>query len=288
MAEPAELLAAVEARLRPVASAGRGPGVRVLVTAGGTREPIDSVRFIGNRSSGRMGFALAAAGRAPRGARSRVVPPTSRSRRRPGVEVVPVRDRRGAAAPPASARFDACDVLLMAAAVADFRPRQPGRPTSSRRTRGAADDRARADRGRAQRAGRTPAARPGAGRLRRRARRPARSPTARAKLERKRLDAIVVNDVSQPGIGFDAPDNEVTMITAGGARAPVAAGRGRTTIADGVLDEVQQLRAQGEESDGAVRADPDSRRRSLRRSPPSRRRAAGEHRPRPSRSGRRR
>ena len=59
LAEPAELLAACEALLRP-ASAGSWAGLRVLVTAGGTREPIDSVRYIGNRSSGRMGFALAA------------------------------------------------------------------------------------------------------------------------------------------------------------------------------------------------------------------------------------
>ena len=93
----------------------------MLVTAGGTREPIDAVRFVGNRSSGRMGFALAEEAQR-RGANVTVVAANVSLPRTAGIEYVDV----GTAAELAdacAARFDACDVLLMAAAVADYRPR---------------------------------------------------------------------------------------------------------------------------------------------------------------------
>ena len=78
---------------------------------------------------------------------------------------------------------------------------------------------------------------------------------ARGKLERKGLDAIVVNDISQQGIGFDAPENEVTILTATGSeRHLVRAGKGE--IADGILDEVEKLLAK-ESDDRAARADAD-------------------------------
>src|ERR1700757_1736302 len=118
--EPAALLEACERLLTPRSLAG----VRVLITAGGTREPIDSVRFIGNRSSGRMGFAIAAAA-ARRGADVTLIAanagslPTPRSTRRLNVQT-------------AAEMYDACtqefpasDVLIMSAAVADFRPAAP-------------------------------------------------------------------------------------------------------------------------------------------------------------------
>ena len=100
----------------------RSPGARVLVTAGGTREPIDPVRFVGNRSSGKMGHAVADAARRP-GRRGR-----ARHHRRPAGR----RRRRGRARsrPPSEMRdavlgrvADAADVVVMAAAVADFRPK---------------------------------------------------------------------------------------------------------------------------------------------------------------------
>ena len=115
--EPPELLAAVEARC---ARGGELDGANVLVTAGGTREPIDSVRFVGNRSSGRMGFALAEEAQR-RGAKVTVVAANVSIPRAAGHRI----RRRGTAAELADAcaeRFDACDVLLMAAAVADYRP----------------------------------------------------------------------------------------------------------------------------------------------------------------------
>ena len=130
--EPPELLAAVERALAHGAG-GALDGLKVLVTAGGTREPIDAVRFVGNRSSGRMGFALAEAA-ARRGAAVTVVAANvalPRDARR--------RVRRRRAPPPSSPsraaqRFPDADVLLMAAAVADYRPPSTRTPASSRRT----------------------------------------------------------------------------------------------------------------------------------------------------------
>ncbi len=245
MSEPAELLAAVQARLAagdPVPDAS-WLGVRVLVTAGGTREPIDSVRFISNRSSGRMGLALAARA-AARGAEVTLVAANVALQTPPGVRVVAVSTAAELAA--ASEReFPAADVLLMAAAVADFRPVNPAdhklkknagpptievEPTVDVLTALAA----------ARRPGQVLvgfAAEHGDAAL----------AHAREKLERKRVDAIVVNDVSQPGIGFDTPDNEVTIVTAGAERLLRKAGK--DAIADGVLDEVQQLLTSVKESD---------------------------------------
>jgi phosphopantothenoylcysteine decarboxylase/phosphopantothenate--cysteine ligase len=256
MSEPAELLAAVEARLAEGAAGLRRPwfGVRVLVTAGGTREPIDSVRYFGNRSSGRMGFALAERA-ARRGAEVTVVAANVSLPVPAGVHVVPV----GTAAELKAAcdhRFAETDVLLMAAAVADFRPRDP-----------AAEKIKKTDPARplvlefeptedvlsALAAGRHPgqvlvgfAAEHGDGAVE----------YGRGKLERKRLDAIVVNDISQPGIGFDAAENEVTILVADGSERRLRRTR-KEQIAEGVLDEVDKLLAQAKESDDrAIRTDP--------------------------------
>jgi phosphopantothenoylcysteine decarboxylase / phosphopantothenate---cysteine ligase len=117
--EPPELLAAFEAAL----GARDLDGLRVLVTAGGTREPIDAVRYVGNRSSGRMGYALAAAA-AQRGADVTLVAANVSLPAPPGVEIVTVGTAAELAAA-CEARFDATDVLLMAAAVADYRPAEP-------------------------------------------------------------------------------------------------------------------------------------------------------------------
>src|SRR4051794_28312435 len=122
--EPPELLAACESAIADAAAAAPSgqdlAGVRVLVSAGGTREPIDAVRYVGNRSSGRMGYALADAA-AARGAHVTVVAANVALPRTPGIEyvdVVTAAELHAACA----ARIDAADVLVMAAAVADFRP----------------------------------------------------------------------------------------------------------------------------------------------------------------------
>jgi phosphopantothenoylcysteine decarboxylase / phosphopantothenate---cysteine ligase len=243
LAEPADLLAACEQTLAGAAAAHPRAdlaGLRVLVTAGGTREPIDSVRYVGNRSSGRMGFALAEQA-ARRGATVTVLAANVALPRDPAVSYVEV-ETAAQLADACAERFPAADVLLMAAAVADFRPVDP--PDGKIKKDADAPDTIRLERtpdilsGLAARraAGQTVvgfAAEHGEGAL----------AYARDKLARKRLDAIVVNDISRADIGFDTTDNEVTVITAGAElplpRAP------KPAIADAILDEVVRLRATG-------------------------------------------
>ncbi len=252
MAEPAELLAGVESALAGPADSLLG--VRVLVTAGGTREPIDSVRFVGNRSSGRMGLALAARA-ARRGARVTLLAANVSLAPPPGVEVVSVET----AAELGSAcrkRFADCDVLLMAAAVADFRPRDPADrklkktdPATPLRLVLEPTEDILSTLAPRRRAGQVLvgfAAEHGTDAV----------AYGRDKLARKGLDAIVVNDISQPGIGFDAADNEVTVVRTDRERRLARAGKEQ--IADGVLDEVETLLAETKESDDrAIRADAD-------------------------------
>ncbi len=244
LAEPRDLLAACEALL-----SGRRTwdGVRVLVTAGGTREPIDSVRYIGNRSSGRMGYALAAAA-AGRGAEVTVVAANVALEPPAGARVLTV----GTAADLKAVCdewFDHCDVLLMSAAVADFRPAAPagtklkkdqGPPTIElERTTDVLTGLA---------ARRRPnqilvgfAAEHGEGAVE----------YGRGKLVRKQLDAVVVNDISEPGIGFDAADNEVTILTREGRTQHVERA-GKDAVAQAILDEVERLRNAPQELHGAA------------------------------------
>src|SRR5579875_643315 len=251
MSEPAELLAAVEAVLARGESAsapdGRGPsrwlGRRVLVTAGGTREPIDAVRYIGNRSSGRMGYALAARV-AARGAEVTLVSANVALEPPPGVRVVEVRTAAELQAA-CERTFPECDALLMAAAVADFRPAAPA-AHKLKKTEGPPSSVAlepTPDVITALAARRRPgqlivgfAAEHGPGALE----------YGRDKLARKGLDAVVVNDVSQAGIGFDAADNEVTVLTAGGRETRLGRA-GKDRIADGILDLLEDLATGGEE-----------------------------------------
>jgi phosphopantothenoylcysteine decarboxylase / phosphopantothenate---cysteine ligase len=209
-------------------------GRHVLVSAGGTREPLDAVRFVGNRASGRMGVALADEARR-RGARVTLLAANLSVPAPVGVDVVET--------PTAQSMLDAAleradaDLVLMAAAPADYRPvetRADKRPKDDQpwtvelepttdilrtlgeqRTNGqvlvsfAADQ---GDRG---------------------------LDRAREKLVRKRADLVVYNDVSLDGIGFDADDNEVMLITAAGehrvARAP------KPAIAAAIIDAAEEL-----------------------------------------------
>jgi len=222
----------------PQASDSAWVGLRVLVTAGGTREPIDAVRFVGNRSSGRMGFALAQAA-AARGADVTVVAANVALPRDPAVTYVDVATAAELEAACAAA-FPACHVLLMTAAVADFRPAQvaatklkkAGRdeltiamePTADVLTGLAA----------ARTAGQTLvgfAAETGEGAV----------AYGRDKLQRKSLDAVVVNDVAVAGIGFDSADNEVTIVTAAGDEHVARASK--DAIAAAILRTVDRLRS---------------------------------------------
>ena len=239
LAEPPEILAAAEAAI-----AGYAPrsldGLRVLVTAGGTREPIDSVRFIGNRSSGRMGLALAEEADR-RGAdvtllaANVTIPPPDR------IETVNVETTAELEAA-VRERFAEADVLIMAAAPADFRPAEQAdsklsREEGARRLelQPTADIVAGVAAGR--RADQTVigfAAEHGDGAVER----------GRAKLARKSLDAVVVNDISRIDIGFDSSDNEVTIVLADGESE--VGRRPKREVAAAILDEVERLRARAE------------------------------------------
>ena len=250
--EPAALLEAIEALTRPVAPAPAPDllGLRVLVTAGGTREPIDAVRFVGNRSSGRMGFALAEEA-AALGAHVTVIAANVALPRDARVTYVDAETAAQLQAACAAAFADA-DVLLMAAAVADFRPARSfaGKLKKSGEARMRVDLERTPDILSGLAAGRRPgqtvvgfAAEHGDGAL----------DFGREKLARKGLDAIVVNDVSRADIGFDAADNEVTILTATGETHVARASKQQ--IARAVLEAVVALRA-GSLAPGAAPAEP--------------------------------
>jgi phosphopantothenoylcysteine decarboxylase / phosphopantothenate---cysteine ligase len=210
--EPPALLAAIEAALAAAAGGDRGggdlDGLRVLVTAGGTREPIDAVRFIGNRSSGRMGFALADEA-ARRGAAVTVVAANVELARNPAVRYVDVGSAAELGAATA-AEFDRCDLLLMAAAVADYRPAAP-RADKLKKTEPELE--LRLQRTEDILSGLAARRREGQVLVGFAAETGTRAlEYARAKLARKDLDAVVVNDVARPGIGFEARENEVTIV----------------------------------------------------------------------------
>ncbi|HEX4690263.1 MAG TPA: bifunctional phosphopantothenoylcysteine decarboxylase/phosphopantothenate--cysteine ligase CoaBC [Solirubrobacteraceae bacterium] len=207
--EPPELLAAVEAAIGDPDSAHMA-GLHVLVTAGGTREPIDAVRYVGNRSSGRMGYALAEEA-ARRGARVTLVAANVTLSAPTGVEVVPVVTAAELAAA-CDARFDDADVLLMAAAVADYRPASPHAGKLKKDATGEALD-LRLERTEDVLSSLAARRRPGQLLVGFAAEHGEEAVAyGRAKRERKGLDAVVVNDIGAPGIGFDTPDNEVVIV----------------------------------------------------------------------------
>jgi phosphopantothenoylcysteine decarboxylase/phosphopantothenate--cysteine ligase len=230
MAEPEEIAARVEQLLAPGPLAGR----RVLVTAGGTREPVDSVRFVGNRASGRMGVALAEEARR-RGAEVVLLAANIAVTPPPGVETIPT--------PTAQAMLDAAlaledvDLALLAAAVADYRPVEA---LATKRAKSdepwslelePTPDVARAL-GEHKRAGQVLVAfgaEHGEQGLERK----------RRMLDTKNADVVVYNDVSRADIGFDADDNEVVLVTRDGERrVPKASKR---AVAAAILDEAEKL-----------------------------------------------
>ncbi len=233
--EPERLLAELEAMLPP--PHGPWDGLRVLVTAGGTREPIDPVRFIGNRSSGRMGLALAAAA-ARRGAEVTLIAANVSLPPPAGMRVVEVETTAELAAAVKDEFADA-HVLLMAAAPADFRASAPRESKIAREGGAGLELRLEptedilAALGHERREDQTVvgfAAETGAEAIER----------ARAKLGRKALDAIVFNDVSRAEIGFDSGDNEVTIVERSGEHhVPLAA---KDAVAEAILDRVEALR----------------------------------------------
>ena len=233
LADPPEILAAAEAAL---AFAPRSlDGMRVLVTAGGTREPIDPVRYVGNRSSGRMGLALAEEA-AKRGADVTLIA-ANVSLPLPSA-AIPV-ETTAELESAVRTHFPDADVLIMAAAPADFRPAAPADDKISREgaDRLTVELEPTTDIVAAVAAERRPdqtvigfAAEHGQGAVQR----------GREKLARKGLDAVVVNDISRSDIGFDSTDNEVTIVLADGERQ--VGRRPKTEVAEAILDEVERFR----------------------------------------------
>lgn len=235
LAEPAEVVEAVAAMLRP---SGALSGKRVLVTAGPTFEDIDPVRFIGNRSSGKMGYAIAAEA-ARRGARVTLVTGPTHLPAPKVADVVQVRSARDMH-DAVMARAGEADAVVMAAAVADYTP-------SAR----ASQKVAKSD-GLDLSLEKTPDILAALGKL------PSRSAArpvlvgfaaethdviahAREKLQRKGADVIVANDVSQPGAGFEVDTNAVTIISRDETEElPLAS---KTAIAGKILDRLERLLA---------------------------------------------
>ena len=232
LAEPAEIAARVEQLLAPGSLSGR----RVLITAGGTREPLDSVRFVGNRSSGRMGVALAEEARR-RGAEVILLAANLSVAAPHGVEAIPT--------PTAESMLDAAlalpdvDVWLLAAAVADYRPAEAlagKRPKDERSWSIELEPTSDVARSLGERKGPGQVlvafgAEHGEEGLARK----------RAMLETKNADLVVFNDVGRADIGFDVGENEVVLVTRDGERTIPKASK--ASIAGAILDEVERLLA---------------------------------------------
>jgi phosphopantothenoylcysteine decarboxylase/phosphopantothenate--cysteine ligase len=230
LADPANIVAAAA---RILAGPADLVGVRVLVTAGGTREAIDPVRYLGNRSSGKMGHAVAAAA-ARRGARVTLVTTSDRAAAA-GVEVVPVTTAEEMAEA-VLGRYDDVDAVVMAAAVADFRPKAPAaeklkkqdgvpelllEPTPDILAALGAAKRGQVLVGFAAETEQLRA-------------------RAAEKLAAKRLDLVVGNDVSAADAGFEVDTNRAILLDSDGSveELPLLP---KTTLAATVLDRVRDL-----------------------------------------------
>jgi phosphopantothenoylcysteine decarboxylase/phosphopantothenate--cysteine ligase len=237
LAEPDDIVAAAERILRPAQTL---EGLRVLVSAGPTYEDIDPVRYLGNRSSGRMGFAIAAEA-VNRGAAVTLVAGPTAIDVPGGVELVRVRtaaEMREAIGP----RADTADLIVMAAAVADYAP-VPAPEKIAKES----DDLV-------LRLTRTPdilselGARRAAGELARTLLVGFAAETsdvvarAREKRRRKQVDLVVANDVSHSDRGFDVDCNAVTLVTADDEREVTL--RSKPDIARAIVDRIESLMAQ--------------------------------------------
>jgi phosphopantothenoylcysteine decarboxylase / phosphopantothenate---cysteine ligase len=227
MAEPDQIAARIEQRLATMSSlAGR----RMVVTAGGTREPLDAVRYLGNRSSGRMGVAVADEA-AQRGAAVTLL--LAAAVASPSAPMRTLRVQTAAELRAATLReAETADIVVMAAAVADYRPAAPAEGKRAKdgdawlvELEPTAD--ILAELGATRRPGTTLvgfAAEHGDGAVER----------AREKLRRKGADMIVVNDISRSDIGFDSELNEVVLVTSN--EETLVSRRSKRACAAAILD----------------------------------------------------
>jgi phosphopantothenoylcysteine decarboxylase/phosphopantothenate--cysteine ligase len=236
LADPAAIVEAATALLVGTPAAADLTGVRLVVTAGGTREPIDPVRFIGNRSSGKQGHAIAEEA-AARGAKVTLVTTVGLATSA-GIDVVRV-DTAAQMEHAVLTRADAADVVVMAAAVADFRPVRVA-DRKLKKGDGAPDvvleptTDILAELGAHRRPGQVLvgfAAETGDLRT-----------NAADKLRRKGIDLIVGNDVSEPGVGFEHDTNAVVILGADGSSTDVPLSDKRA-IARAILDAISTTRS---------------------------------------------
>jgi phosphopantothenoylcysteine decarboxylase / phosphopantothenate---cysteine ligase len=220
MAEPEDIATAVEEALRSGHSGSRGrdgplAGRTLLVTAGPTYEPIDAVRFVGNRSSGKMGFAIAAEA-AGRGARVLLVAGPTHLADLPRVEVERVEtaeQMRGAVL----ARLEEADAVVKAAAVADFRPSRPAAGKLKKQA-GPPELHLEPTPDILQELGDRKGERVLVGFA---AETQDLEEAGRKKLVEKNLDLVVVNEVGRPGTGFDALTNRAMILSSDGVDVPM-------------------------------------------------------------------
>jgi phosphopantothenoylcysteine decarboxylase/phosphopantothenate--cysteine ligase len=239
LAEPVDIVAALEQVLSAASAEGDLQGLKVLVTAGGTREPIDPVRFLGNRSSGKQGHALAEEA-AQRGAEVILVT-TAALRSDPGIERIQVETAQQMH-DAVMARASSCDVVVMAAAVADFTPvavserklkKRDGVPVVELRQTpdilSALGDAKPTSQSLVGFAAETHEVRE----------------HALEKLRAKNADLLVANDVAKEGVGFEHDTNEVVILSADGGTRNVPL-TDKRSVARAVLDAVVEIRSMGD------------------------------------------
>ena len=241
MATIESIMAAVAARLL---SHQTLVNKRVLVTAGGTREPIDPVRFIGNRSSGKMGFAIADAAYA-RGAEVTLISTVEVERAYPVIVVETAQEMQEAV----ELEFDTSDCMVMTAAVADFRPLSV---SSQKIKKNESEDLL-------LELTKNPDIIDLLGRVKRKdqilcgfaAESEGLVTNAASKLKRKNLDMIIGNDISVPDIGFGSDDNAVVILTQEGTRESLPR-MSKRAIADHIFDIISERFRLMEEENGAT------------------------------------
>ncbi|MGH8973874.1 MAG: bifunctional phosphopantothenoylcysteine decarboxylase/phosphopantothenate--cysteine ligase CoaBC [Acidimicrobiia bacterium] len=232
LADPARIVAAAEQVLSP----GDLAGLRVLVTAGGTREPIDPVRFIGNRSSGKMGYALAAVA-ARRGASVCLVTTVRRPVPPGAVDEVRV-DTAAEMADAVTARFAGVDVVVMAAAVADFRPKVAA-PSKLKKAEGAPEIILEPTPDILAALGSAKGAQFLVGFA---AETEQLVEHATAKMAAKRVDLMVANDVSAADSGFEVDTNRAVLITPDGGKTELP-NMSKVELAQAIWDRVREARS---------------------------------------------
>ena len=233
MSEPAAIVEAIEAILCPLRDM---EGLRVMITAGGTRERIDPVRYIGNDSSGKMGFALAEAAR-QRGAEVTLVCGHTTAKRPEGIPVTEV-ESTCELYEAVLERAAEQDVIIQAAAPADYRPAHPSTQKIKKQAGEGITLELLENPDIAAAVG--AAKRPGQTLVGFAAETEHLLDNARRKLDKKNLDMIVANDVSRPGAGFNVDTNIATLLTRSGAvECPLQSKR---ALAERILDEIMALR----------------------------------------------